>query len=224
MEADLSIWHLFWNASRLVQFVMLILLAGSFVSWMVIFRRYKVFKQSRQEADAFEQSFWSTDELMPLYHEINKPEQRNDGMAHIFVTGMKEFGRLRNQQGTTSTGVMEGVQRVMRAALQREAHYLDQYLSFLATVGSISPYIGLFGTVWGIMNSFRALGNVHHATIAMVAPGIAEALIATAMGLFAAIPAVIAYNRFNHDSELLLARYNTFADEFSAVLQRHLHA
>jgi biopolymer transport protein TolQ len=145
-------------------------------------------------------------------------------MERIFEAGFKEFARLRKQSGISSDAVMEGAQRAMRVAMSREVDFLETHLSFLATVGSTSPYIGLFGTVWGIMNSFRALGGVQQATISMVAPGIAEALIATAMGLFAAIPAVIAYNRFANDAERLLNRYDTFMEEFSSILHRHAHA
>jgi biopolymer transport protein TolQ len=183
-----------------------------------------VLNRARGNADRFEEEFWSVDDLNLLYNRVSSKRHAPTGMERIFEAGFKEFARLRKQSGISSEAVMEGAQRAMRVAMSREVEFLETHLSFLATVGSTSPYIGLFGTVWGIMNSFRALGNVQQATISMVAPGIAEALIATAMGLFAAIPAVIAYNRFSNDAERLLNRYDTFMEEFSAILHRHAHA
>jgi biopolymer transport protein TolQ len=224
MPADMSILHLILNASLLVKFVMLILLLASVISWTMIFGKRIALGRARRAADRFEEQFWSIEDLTPLYNRITAKRYVPNGMEKIFEAGFKEFARLRKQQGISSDAVMEGAQRAMRVALAREVEALETNLSFLATVGSTSPYIGLFGTVWGIMNSFRSLGAVQQATISMVAPGIAEALIATAMGLFAAIPAVIAYNRYSNDVERLLNRYDTFMEEFSSILHRHAHA
>jgi biopolymer transport protein TolQ len=222
--ADHSFLQLILNASLLVQFVMLVLVIASVVSWTMIFSKRVVLARARRDADRFEEEFWSVEDLGPLYNKISAKRHAPSGMERIFEAGFKEFARLRKQTGISSEAVMEGAQRAMRVAMSREVEFLETHLSFLATVGSTSPYIGLFGTVWGIMNSFRSLGAVQQATISMVAPGIAEALIATAMGLFAAIPAVIAYNRFANDAERLLNRYDTFMEEFSAILHRHAHA
>jgi biopolymer transport protein TolQ len=190
----------------------------------VIFHRGKVLRLARRDADAFEQRFWSGTELGSLFKEVSRDDYAASGMERIFEAGFREFARLRRKEGGAGQATIEGAQRAMRVALMREHDHLEHHLSFLATVGSTSPYVGLFGTVWGIMNSFRALGNVQQATIAMVAPGIAEALVATAMGLFAAIPAVIAYNRFANDAERLGNRYENFLEEFAAVLQRQAGA
>jgi len=222
LTTDLSIIHLFLGASLLVQLVMLALLVVSLMSWFIIFQRGRVLRWARRDADAFEQRFWSGTELGALFKEISREDYAPSGMERIFESGFREFARLRRKEGNTGQSVIEGAQRTMRVALMRENDALEHHLSFLATVGSTSPYVGLFGTVWGIMNSFRALGNVQQATIAMVAPGIAEALVATAMGLFAAIPAVIAYNRFANDAERLVNRYESFLEEFSAVLQHQV--
>jgi len=224
MSADLSFLHLTAEASLLVQLVMLLLLAASVVSWTMIFRKHKVLRMAGRDASRFEGVFWSAKDLNPVYHRISASHLQSTGMEAVFEAGFSEFARLREQPGIEPMAVVEGAQRAMRVALTREEDFLETHLTFLATVGSTSPYIGLFGTVWGIMNSFRALGNVQHATIAMVAPGISEALIATAMGLFAAIPAVIAYNRFVNDVERLVSRYNAFVDEFSSILQRYAHS
>ncbi|MEW6353067.1 MAG: protein TolQ [Pseudomonadota bacterium] len=223
MTTDLSIVHLIINASVLVQLVMLLLLAVSMVSWTMIFRKRAALQQARAAADEFESRFWSGKDLNALYGQISRRE-RAQGMEAIFEAGFQEFARLRKQPEIEPMAVLEGAQRSMRVALSREIDTLEVNLPFLATVGSTSPYIGLFGTVWGIMNSFRGLGNVHQATLAMVAPGIAEALIATAMGLFAAIPAVIAYNAFANDVERLINRYDAFLEEFSTILQRQAHS
>ena len=209
MTTDLSILELVLNASILVQLVMLLLLGASLVSWTMIFRKHSTLKRSRIAADDFEDQFWSGQDLVSMFNRINAHAYDATGMERIFHSGFKEFARLRGQPGI---------------ALSREIDLLELHLSFLATVGSTSPYVGLFGTVWGIMNSFRALGNVSQATLALVAPGIAEALIATAMGLFAAIPAVIAYNRYANDVERLHNRYDTFIEEFAAILRRQAHA
>ena len=223
MSADLSLVALVLNATLPVQLVMVILVLASFVSWMMIFRKYFVLGRASRAANSFEDQFWSGIDLVEVFNRIDVRRSGANGMERIFHAGFKEFARLRGQRTAEARDVLTGTERAMRIALGREVDYLEVGLSFLATVGSTSPYIGLFGTVWGIMNSFRALGNVQQATIAMVAPGIAEALIATAMGLFAAIPAVIAYNRFAHDVERLHNRYDAFVDEFSTILQRQAH-
>ncbi|ALP54018.1 protein TolQ [Candidatus Tenderia electrophaga] len=222
MSADLSLISLLINASPLVQLVMLLLLVVSIMAWTIIFNKSKSLKQARQELESFEDRFWSGGDLSRLYEQSsNHAEAR--GLERIFKAGFKEFIKLRQQGGPDKMAMVEGAQRIMRVNLNREADNLEGSLQFLATVGSTSPYIGLFGTVWGIMNAFRALGNVQQATLAMVAPGIAEALIATAMGLFAAIPAVIAYNRFRSDVERLVSHYDSFVDEFTSILQRQAH-
>jgi biopolymer transport protein TolQ len=223
MSTDMSILHLITGASPVVQLVMLLLVIISVVSWTMIFHKWKALGQAREDADSFEKRFWSGGDLGVLYKEVSEAPGEAAGMADIFEAGFKEFARLRKQSGNDAQALIEGVQRSMRVALSRETDRLEQNLSFLATVGSTSPYVGLFGTVWGIMNSFRALGNVQQATLAMVAPGIAEALVATAMGLFAAIPAVVAYNRYSNDVERLINRYDNFLEEFSSILMRQVH-
>ncbi len=223
MELDLSIIHLVSEASLLVQIVLGLLVLASMVSWKMIFSKARELRDARIHADKFEDRFWSGGDLSVLYNKLATRNSDRTGMEVIFEAGFREFARLRKQGGVQSSVVMEGAQRAMRIALAREVDNLEMSLSFLATVGSTSPYVGLFGTVWGIMNSFRALGNVKQATLAMVAPGISEALIATAMGLLAAIPAVIAYNRFANDVERLVNRYDTFVEEFSNILQRQAH-
>ncbi len=223
MSADLSLVHMITGASPLVKLVMLLLAMASLVSWTMIFRKWNTIKVARGAADEFEQRFWSGGDLGAIYKQIASRRREVRGMESIFEAGFKEFARLRKRSGAEPMDVVEGAQRVMRVALSREIDILDTHLSFLATVGSTSPYVGLFGTVWGIMNSFRGLANVHQATLAMVAPGIAEALVATAMGLFAAIPAVIAYNRYSNDVERLVNRYDNFLEEFSTLLQRQAH-
>ncbi len=223
MNTDLSLWSLFTEASLLVQAVMLLLLVVSIISWGQIIAKWRLLKAASLDADTFEKRFWSGIDLVELYKQVAKVRDGNDGMAGLFEAGFGEFARLRRQGGVEPMAVVEGAQRAMRVALSREIDRLEANLSFLATVGSTSPYIGLFGTVWGIMNSFRALGAVQQATLAMVAPGIAEALIATAMGLFAAIPAVIAYNRYANDVERLVNRYEAYTEEFSTLLQRQAH-
>jgi biopolymer transport protein TolQ len=224
MSTDMSLLHLITGASFVVQLVMLLLLVVSMVSWTMIFRRRSALQEARQAADDFEDRFWSGGDLAALFREVTSQTEQAVGMAGIFQSGFNEFARLRKQPGADPRAVVEGAQRVMRVVLSRETDELETHLSFLATVGSTSPYVGLFGTVWGIMNSFRGLGNAQQATLSMVAPGIAEALIATAMGLFAAIPAVIAYNRYSHDVERLINRYDNFLEEFSTILQRQAQA
>jgi len=224
VSADLSIINLVLHASVLVQLVMLLLLGLSVMSWFVIFRKRQIMIVARAAAKQFETRFWSGGDLAQFYKELSARSERMRGMEGIFHAGFKEFVRLRQQPGLETRDIREGVQRAMRVALNRETEALEHHLPFLATVGSTSPYVGLFGTVWGIMNSFHALGNVNQATLAMVAPGISEALIATAMGLFAAIPAVIGYNRYSTETDRLVNRYDNFMEEFSSVLQRQPHS
>jgi len=224
VTADLSLLELVINASILVQLVLVLLLVASLMSWTMIFRKHTTLKRARAAADDFEDQFWSGQDLVSMFNRINTHAYDATGMERIFHSGFKEFARLRSQAGIEAAAILDGSERAMHIALSREIDMLELHLSFLATVGSTSPYVGLFGTVWGIMNSFRALGNVSQATLALVAPGIAEALIATAMGLFAAIPAVIAYNRYANDVERLHNRYDTFIEEFAAILRRQAHA
>ncbi len=224
MNPDLSLLHLFWHASLLVKAVLLLLLGISVVSWGQIITKWQLLKAAGRDAAVFEKRFWSGIDLVELYKQIVKQRANASGMSSLFEAGFGEFARLRKQGGVEPMAVLEGAQRAMRVSLNREIDRLEANLSFLATVGSTSPYIGLFGTVWGIMNAFTALGAVQQATMSMVAPGIAEALIATAMGLFAAIPAVVAYNRYANDVERLINRYETFLEEFSTLLQRQAHA
>lgn len=222
MQSDLEIWQLLLQASWMVKGVMLILLAASVSSWMIIFRKRTILATAEKGADAFEERFWSGTDLTKLYELVSR-ENKGEGIEQIFESGFKEFTRMREQGRMTPGVLVEAAQRGMRIALVRETDRLEHNLSYLATVGSTSPYIGLFGTVWGIMTSFHQLANVNQATIAMVAPGISEALIATAMGLFAAIPAVIAFNRFSNQVERLESRYDNFKEEFSSILQRQAH-
>lgn len=226
MATDQSLWVYFADASMVVKIVMLLLLAASLMSWTFIFQRGAFLKRARAAVGSFEDQFWSGMELNRLYLEINADKNEPEGLANVFQAGFREFARLRKQGGVSPAVIMEASQRAMRIARSHEMDKLEQHLSFLATVGSTSPYVGLFGTVWGIMTSFHALGGAQSATstIAMVAPGISEALVATAMGLFAAIPAVIAYNRFANDVERLLNQYDTFQEEFSSILYRQAHA
>ncbi len=227
MEANvdhLSMWSLISNASLVVQLVMLILMAASVTSWVLIFQHGNLLRAARRALDSFEERFWSGIDLSRLYRQVAGTPDPDSGLEQIFRAGFKEFSRMRQQTGADPDAVMDGVNRAMRVAIAREEEKLEHGLPFLATVGSTSPYVGLFGTVWGIMNSFRGLGQVQQATLATVAPGIAEALIATAIGLFAAIPAVVAYNRFAARGELLINRYYTFADEFQAILHRKVHS
>lgn len=223
MSTDLSFIHLIMEASIVVQLVMASLVMASIISWTMIFRKRVVLSKAKKEADLFEERFWSLEDLSPLFQRVSSERYKPQGMEKIFEAGFKEFARLRKDNKMESKTILDGAQRAMRIALNKEIDELETSLSFLATVGSTSPYVGLFGTVWGIMNSFQALGQVQQATLAMVAPGISEALIATAMGLFAAIPAVIAYNRFSNTVERLVNRYDTFTEEFSSILHRHSH-
>ena len=219
MSSDMSIISLVLEASVVVQFVMLLLILASVISWTMIIIKWRVIRRSRAEANEFEERFWSGADLSKLYERIRN-KQSLGGMEHIFSAGFRTYARAVKHPTQSSLTLTDTVQRSMRVSLSREVDSLESYMSFLATVGSTSPYVGLFGTVWGIMNSFRSLGQVQQATLSAVAPGIAEALIATAIGLFAAIPAVIAYNRFSDDIDRLVNRYDNFLEEFLALLQR----
>ena len=227
MESSISVWSLILEATLIVQLVMLTLLLASIVSWVMIIQRWLVLSSADQGMYSFEKRFWSGMDLSQLYREGSSQQKDNQptgGMENIFRAGFKEFMRLRQQGGVSSDGVMAGAQRAMRVAYSREEEKLEKNLPFLATVGSVTPYIGLFGTVIGIMNSFIGLAEQNQATLQVVAPGIAEALIATAMGLFAAIPAVLAYNRFASRMDMFVNRYDTFVDEFSSILYRQAYA
>lgn len=220
-QQSMSIIHLISQATPLVKAVMAMLMLASVVSWALIFQKWNLIRRARAEADNFEDAFWSGGDLNKLYTEWGGRNADNaTGMSSIFIAGYREYSRLYNKEGISRSEVTDGVQRAMRVALAQEIEDLESGLSFLATVGSTSPYVGLFGTVWGIMNSFRALGAMKQATIASVAPGISEALIATAMGLFAAIPAVIAYNRYSNNVERLIMRYEMFMEEFVSIVTR----
>jgi biopolymer transport protein TolQ len=216
----MSILSLITGASVLVQAVMLILLLASLFSWYYIFLKYFALRRATALANEFEKQFWSGADLNDLHQRALGSRTNAGSMERIFESGFREFMKLRNQPGMDVRAVTDGTRRAMRATYQREMDELESHLPFLASVGSVSPYIGLFGTVWGIMNSFRGLSNVAQATLAAVAPGIAEALVATAMGLFAAIPAVLAYNRYAGDVNRLAIRYDSFMEEFSNILQR----
>jgi len=223
MNTNLSFISLVLEASFVVQLVMLLLLLVSIASWAVIIDKRRLLKQATGAADAFETSFWSGGDLTTIYKNLAEGDQGDQsdlGMAGIFGSGFREFARL-EKESLGADQVLEGARRSMRVSQMREMDRLEHNLAFLATVGSTSPYVGLFGTVWGIMNSFQALGSVQSATLALVAPGIAEALIATAMGLFAAIPAVIAFNRYADQVGRLEVRYDAFMEEFSAILHRN---
>src|SRR5580658_6658022 len=220
MGEQLSILRLIVQASVPVQIVIGILLLASLSSWAIIFGKSRAIGRARREADRFESRFWSGDDLAQLYRAIES-QGGATGMAGIFEFGFREFARMRQQGATGADLLLEGSRRAMRVAQLKEIDRLEQGLATLATVGSTSPYVGLFGTVWGIMSAFSSLGNVQQATLAMVAPGISEALVATAFGLFAAIPAVIAYNRFADQVTRIEIRFDAFIEEFSTILQRH---
>lgn len=221
--AQTSLWSFVLNAGPVVKLVMLLLLSASIVSWALIFQRAGFLKKARHAVARFEDQFWSGSDLSKLYDGLAKRNAELHGLENIFHGGFREYTRLNQRSGVSAEALMEGTERAMRVGKAREMDKLERHLSFLATVGSTSPYVGLFGTVWGIMTSFQALGAVQQATISMVAPGISEALIATAMGLFAAIPAVIAYNRFSNDVERLTNTYDTFQEEFTNILYRQAH-
>ncbi len=220
----LDLVHLMLHASIPVQAVMLILVLASIASWMIIFRKKQGLDAASKEANAFEERFWSGADLSSLFRDATQKDRQVEGLEAVFEAGFREFARLRQKKAIDARTQLEGAQRAMRAQLSREVDTLEHNLEFLATVGSISPYVGLLGTVWGIMISFHSLSNVKEATIATVAPGISEALIATAMGLFAAIPAVVAFNRYSTRVERLNVRYEAFGEEFSSILQRQSHA
>ena len=219
---DMSILHLILEASAVVQLVMALLAGVSLMSWYYIAMKWFAVKQSQRKTEEFERDFWSGGDLNNLYQSAINDRHNAGSMERIFEAGFREFTKLRGQKNLDSKDIVDGSRRAMRATYQREMDALEAHLAFLASVGSVSPYIGLFGTVWGIMHAFRALGNVGQATLASVAPGIAEALVATAIGLFAAIPAVLAYNRFSHDIDRIAVRYESFMEEFSNILQRQM--
>lgn len=218
---DLSILYLITQASLLVQLVMVLLAVLSVVSWYWIFRKWFQIRAAREITGSFERDFWSGGDLNTLYQSAAAAREESGGIERIFESGYREFTKLR-AKSHDHPAIIDGARRAMRATHQREMDDLEAHLAFLATVGSVAPYIGLLGTVWGIMNAFRGLANVTTASLAQVAPGIAEALVATAIGLFAAIPAVVAYNRFTHDIDRIGIRFESFMEEFSNILQRHL--
>lgn len=224
VSADMSLWGLVAQASLLVQLVMLGLLSASVASWVVIFQKRRLLRQTHEAVEWFEDRFWSGGNLNDIYNEIMEREGRSAGLEGLFRAGFEELRRQRADGSARADEVVASVQRAMRVAMAREVERLERGLALLATVGSTSPYVGLFGTVWGIMSAFIALGNVKQATLSMVAPGIAEALIATAMGLFAAIPAVIAYNLFTNRVDGLENRYQTFMEELSGIVHRGMQA
>lgn len=219
IQDNQSVLNLILNASIPVQLVMLLLLLASIISWYMIGVKQMSFKRWSKIANNFENQFWSGGEMKTIYHEWNE-ERESEGIVNIFLAGFQEFNRLVQKKNVDRSHMVDGVQRSMRVALSREIAGLEANLSFLATVGSTSPYVGLLGTVWGIMHSFQSLANMQQVTIATVAPGIAEALIATAMGLFAAIPAVVAYNKFANTAEKLNNRYEIFMEEFLSIVSR----
>ena len=222
LTQDLDIWTLIVNASIVVKAVMLLLLAVSFMSWMFIFQKWFSIRRSVRQTGQFEREFWGGKDLNALYQGAVNNRHSIGSLERIFEAGFREFAKLRGQKSaqTEASDMVDGARRAMRATFQREMDFLERHLSFLASTGSVSPYVGLFGTVWGIMHAFRSLANVQQATLAQVAPGIAEALVATAIGLFAAIPAVVAYNRYSHDIDRLATRFESFMEEFSNILHR----
>ena len=224
MADSMSIWSLIGNASWVVLLVLFMLVAVSVISWVMIIQRGLLLRTTRQAMIEFEDRFWSGMDLIQLYKEVQDNDNPDSGLEQIFKAGFSEFTRLRNQGTSDPDAVMEGTQRAMRVAISREQEKLETHLPFLASVGSTCPYVGLFGTVVGIMNSFRGLAVIQQPTLATVAPGIAEALMTTAIGLVAAIPAVVAFNRYNSKVDALLSNYETFADEFSSILHRKVHS
>jgi biopolymer transport protein TolQ len=218
---DLDIWTLILNASVVVKVVMVLLAAVSFMSWMFIFQKWFSIRRAAAQTDKFEREFWSGNDLNALYQGAVNQRHTIGSLERIFEAGFREFAKLRSgQRAADASDIVDGARRAMRATFQREMDFLERHLAFLASTGSVSPYVGLFGTVWGIMHAFRSLANVQQATLAQVAPGIAEALVATAIGLFAAIPAVVAYNRYSHDIDRLANRFESFMEEFSNILHR----
>lgn len=224
IATDMSLWGLVLQASMLVKAVLLLLLLASIASWVAIFSKRRLFKRARAEMEWFEDRFWSGGNLSDIYAQTSRRYEETTGMPALFCAGFEELRRQRNQGQGGAPELVQSVQRAMRVALSREVERLEGGLAMLATIGSISPYVGLFGTVWGIMSAFIALGNVNQASLAMVAPGIAEALIATAMGLFAAIPAVVAYNHFSNKVDFFENRFQNFMDEMSGIVERGINA
>ncbi len=224
MSQDLSILHLVLNASLVVQLVMLLLVVVSVSSWAAIFRKLFALRRVKTLNETFERDFWSGTSLNDLFAAAVKNAGKSGAMERIFASGLREYQKLRERRITDTGTLMDGARRAMRASFQREMDEVESNLSFLASVGSVSPYVGLFGTVWGIMHAFTGLANLQQVTLATVAPGIAEALVATAIGLFAAIPAVVAYNRFARDIDRIAIRLETFIEEFSNILQRNVGA
>ncbi len=222
VSQNMSLLHLVLQASIPVKIVMGLLLAASFMSWWYIFIKLFALKRAAKDTQRFEAEFWGGADLNAVYHRVSDQPEKAGELERVFEAGFSEFLKLRRQSGASVNVIMDGTRRAMRAAYQREVDTLESHLAFLATVGSVSPYVGLFGTVWGIMLAFQNLASVAQATLAQVAPGIAEALIATAMGLFAAIPAVVAYNRYTHDLDRLSSRMESFMEEFSNILQRQV--
>ena len=222
MTQDLSILHLVLNASFVVQAVMVLLLAVSIASWAAIFRKIISLRKIRSLNDEFEREFWSGTSLNELFQSAAQNAKHSGPMERIFASGMREYQKLRERRIADTSNLMDGARRAMRASYQREMDAAESNLSFLASVGSVSPYVGLFGTVWGIMHAFTGLASLQQVTLATVAPGIAEALVATAIGLFAAIPAVVAYNNFARDIDRVAIKLETFIEEFSNILQRNL--
>jgi len=220
MTQDLDIWTLVVHASIVVKVVMLLLLAVSFMSWMFIFQKWFSIRRAAGQTEKFEREFWSGKDLAALYQGAVNARHTIGSLERIFEAGFREFAKLRGQKSADPSDMVDSARRAMKATFQREMDFLERHLAFLASTGSVSPYVGLFGTVWGIMHAFRSLANVQQATLAQVAPGIAEALVATAIGLFAAIPAVVAYNRYSHDIDRLANRFESFMEEFSNILQR----
>jgi biopolymer transport protein TolQ len=221
-QQDLSIFQLVLQASLVVQLVIVGLLAVSLASWTVIFGKMFGLKKVRMLNGDFEREFWAGRNLQDLYTEASKRAEEGGPMNRIFASGMREFLKLRERRVLDPGSLLDGARRAMRASFQRELDVVESKLSFLASVGSVSPYVGLFGTVWGIMHAFTGLANLQQVTLATVAPGIAEALVATAIGLFAAIPAVLAYNRFARDIDRIAIQMETFIEEFSNILQRNI--
>jgi biopolymer transport protein TolQ len=221
MTTDMSLLHLIMGASIPVKLVMLILVVASLVSWSIIFSKRRLIRRTKDASDKFEENFWSGGDLQTLYRSANREKGGSVGMASIFESGFREFNRGVQQDNMQPDKLVEECRRAMRVSMMREVDRLEQGLATLATIGSTSPYVGLFGTVWGIMTSFRGLSTMQTATLAAVAPGISEALVATAMGLFAAIPAVVAYNGYADRVVRLETRYDGFMEEFSSILQRH---
>jgi biopolymer transport protein TolQ len=224
VNQDLSIWHLILNASFVVQAVMLLLVVVSISSWAAIFRKLIALSKIKSLNDEFERDFWSGTSLNELFQSAAQNAKHSGPMERIFASGMREYQKLRERRIADTSTLMDGARRAMRASFQRELDVVESNLSFLASVGSVSPYVGLFGTVWGIMHAFTGLASLQQVTLATVAPGIAEALVATAIGLFAAIPAVVAYNRFARDIDRVAIKLETFIEEFSNILQRNLGA